>query len=177
MSHISFVSQCKFSGNLSQVINYILPIRAFKVNTLFFLLTGFLSLSVLPSNVPIEGDDVVMRCVADRLLYANLRWYRVINVANPDALQEAVPCDTLALSPLPQPNVTISGLQGSNTTLGLPIPNATMMDQGLYACQVENVGTSERTCLLHNLRLKGVCLDIHHLPPSQPIKAHLCQHF
>lgn len=153
MSRISNMFQCKFTSSSSRVINYILPVNA---SILFFSLTGFLSLSVLPSNVPIEGEDVVMRCIADRLLYANLRWYRVISVANPDALQAAVSCDTLTLSPLPQHNVTISGLQGSNTTLDLPIPNATMMDQGLYACQVENVGISERTCLLHNLRLRGV---------------------
>lgn len=122
---------------------------------IFVIFTGCLNLSVLPSSSPIEGEDVVMRCVADRLLYSNLRWYRVTNVANPDALPAAIPCDTLTLSPFHQPNVTISGLQGTNATLDLPIPNATLMDQGLYACQVENVHTSERTCLLHNLKLKG----------------------
>uniref|UniRef100_A0A8C1ZFX6 receptor protein-tyrosine kinase n=1 Tax=Cyprinus carpio TaxID=7962 RepID=A0A8C1ZFX6_CYPCA len=105
-------------------------------------------------TLPIEGEDVIMRCVADRLLYSNMHWYRVTSAANPDASPAAVPCDTLTLSPLHQTNVTISGLQGTNATLDLPIPNATLMDQGLYACQVENVGTSERTCLLHNLRLR-----------------------
>uniref|UniRef100_A0A8C1XAM3 receptor protein-tyrosine kinase n=1 Tax=Cyprinus carpio TaxID=7962 RepID=A0A8C1XAM3_CYPCA len=121
-----------------------------------FQVARFLNLSVLPSSNPIEGEDVVMRCVADRLLYSNLRWYRVTNIANPDASPAAVPCDTLTLSPLHQTSVTISGLQGTNATLDLPIPNATLMDQGLYACQVENVGTSERTCLLHNLRLRAL---------------------
>uniref|UniRef100_A0A672LWV4 receptor protein-tyrosine kinase n=1 Tax=Sinocyclocheilus grahami TaxID=75366 RepID=A0A672LWV4_SINGR len=120
-----------------------------------FQVARFLNLSVLPSSNPIEGEDVVMHCVADRLLY-NLRWYRVTNIANPDASPAAVPCDTLTLSPLHQTNITISGLQGTNATLDLPIPNATLMDQGLYACQVENVGTSERTCLLHNLRLRAL---------------------
>lgn len=122
---------------------------------IFVFLIGFLNLRVLPSSSPIEGEDVVMRCVADRLLYSNLRWYRVTNVANPEAPPAAVPCDTLTLSPFHQPNVTISGLQGTNATLDLPIPNATLMDQGMYACQVENVGNNERTCLLHNLRLRG----------------------
>ncbi|RXN15192.1 vascular endothelial growth factor receptor 2 isoform X1 [Labeo rohita] len=121
-----------------------------------FQVARFLNLSILPSSNPIEGEDVVMRCVADRLLYSNLRWYRVTNMANLDASPAAVPCDTLTLSPLYQTNVTISGLQGTNATLDLPIPNATLMDQGLYACQVENVGTSERTCLLHNLRLRAL---------------------
>nr|XP_055041614.1 vascular endothelial growth factor receptor 2 [Misgurnus anguillicaudatus] len=121
-----------------------------------FQVARFLSLSVLPSNNPIEGEDVVLRCVADRLLYTNLRWYRVINIANPNALQAAVPCDTLTLVPPLQPNVTILGLQGTNTTLDLLISNAAMKDQGLYACQVENGRTSERTCLLHNLRLRAL---------------------
>uniref|UniRef100_A0A672LZ10 receptor protein-tyrosine kinase n=1 Tax=Sinocyclocheilus grahami TaxID=75366 RepID=A0A672LZ10_SINGR len=96
-----------------------------------FQVARFLNLSVLPSSNPIEGEDVVMHCVADRLLY-NLRWYRVTNIANPDASPAAVPCDTLTLSPLHQTNITISGLQGTNATLDLPIPNATLMDQGLY---------------------------------------------
>ncbi|XP_052441858.1 vascular endothelial growth factor receptor 2 isoform X1 [Carassius gibelio] len=121
-----------------------------------FQVARFLNLSVLPSSNPIEGEDVVMRCVADRLLYSNLHWYRVTNIANPDASPAAVPCDTLTLSPLHRTSVTISGLQGTNATLELPIPNATLMDQGLYACQVENVGNSERTCLLHNLRLRAL---------------------
>lgn len=121
-----------------------------------FQVARFLNLSVLPSSSPIEGQDVIMRCVADRLLYFNLRWYRVANLANPDPPPAAVPCDTLTLSHLHQPNVTVSGLQGTNVTLDLPIPNATLMDQGLYACQVEIVGTSERTCLLHNLRLRAL---------------------
>uniref|UniRef100_A0A673NJM9 receptor protein-tyrosine kinase n=1 Tax=Sinocyclocheilus rhinocerous TaxID=307959 RepID=A0A673NJM9_9TELE len=102
-----------------------------------FQVARFLNLSVLPSSNPIEGEDVVMRCVADRLLYSNLRWYRVTNIANPDASPAAVLCDTRTLSPLHQTNITISGLQGTNATLDLPIPNATLMDQGLYACQLE----------------------------------------
>ncbi|XP_067239768.1 vascular endothelial growth factor receptor 2 isoform X1 [Chanodichthys erythropterus] len=119
-----------------------------------FRVNRYLNLSILPSRNPIEGEDVVMRCVADRLQYSNLRWYRVTNVTKPDAPQEA--CDNLTLSPLHQPNITISGLQGSNATLDLPISNATLMDQGMYACQVENVDTNERTCLLHNLRLRAL---------------------
>uniref|UniRef100_A0A671NH63 receptor protein-tyrosine kinase n=1 Tax=Sinocyclocheilus anshuiensis TaxID=1608454 RepID=A0A671NH63_9TELE len=95
------------------------------------------SRDILPSSSPIEGEDVVMRCVADQLLYSNMCWYRVTSAANPDASPAAVPCDTLTLSPLHQTNVTISGLQGTNATLDLPIPNATLMDQGLYACQLE----------------------------------------
>uniref|UniRef100_A0A671LYU3 receptor protein-tyrosine kinase n=1 Tax=Sinocyclocheilus anshuiensis TaxID=1608454 RepID=A0A671LYU3_9TELE len=106
---------------------------------------------VLPSSNPTEGEDVVMRCVADRLLYSNLRWYRVTNIANPDASPAAVPCDTLTLSPLHQTNVTISGLQGTNAMLDLPIPNATLMDQGLYACQFAYVQMGYTAEILHKL--------------------------
>uniref|UniRef100_A0A673N712 receptor protein-tyrosine kinase n=1 Tax=Sinocyclocheilus rhinocerous TaxID=307959 RepID=A0A673N712_9TELE len=106
---------------------------------------------VLPSSNPIEGEDVVMRCVADRLLYSNLRWYRVTNIANPDASPAAVLCDTRTLSPLHQTNITISGLQGTNATLDLPIPNATLMDQGLYACQFAYVQMGYTAEILHKL--------------------------
>uniref|UniRef100_A0A671NEW6 receptor protein-tyrosine kinase n=1 Tax=Sinocyclocheilus anshuiensis TaxID=1608454 RepID=A0A671NEW6_9TELE len=110
----------------------------------------------IASNKMGVEERVISPLYTDQLLYSNMCWYRVTSAANPDASPAAVPCDTLTLSPLHQTNVTISGLQGTNATLDLPIPNATLMDQGLYACQVENVGTSERTCLLHNLRIRAL---------------------
>uniref|UniRef100_A0A8B9L8Z7 receptor protein-tyrosine kinase n=1 Tax=Astyanax mexicanus TaxID=7994 RepID=A0A8B9L8Z7_ASTMX len=116
-----------------------------------FQVTRFLNLCVFPSSKPIEQEDVLLRCVVDRMLYSSLSWYRVLNVSNPDSLPATVPCGTLALSPLTQPNATIMALHGNNATLDLSLPRASRKDQGLYACRVENADSSERTCLLHYL--------------------------
>uniref|UniRef100_A0AAR2K3R1 receptor protein-tyrosine kinase n=1 Tax=Pygocentrus nattereri TaxID=42514 RepID=A0AAR2K3R1_PYGNA len=113
-----------------------------------FQVTRFLNLSVFPSNNPIEQEDVLLRCVVDRMLYSNLNWYRVLNVSNPYSLPATVPCGTLVLAPLTQPNATIMGLKGNNVTLDLSLPRASRKDEGLYACRVENADSSERTCLL-----------------------------
>ncbi|XP_072538762.1 vascular endothelial growth factor receptor 2 [Salminus brasiliensis] len=121
-----------------------------------FQVTRFLNLSVFPSSSPIEQEDVLLRCVVDRMLYSSLSWYRVQNVSKPDSLPATVPCGTLALTPLTQPNATIMGLQGNNATLDLSLPRASRKDQGLYACRVENADSSERTCLLHYLRLRAL---------------------
>ncbi|KAL6486117.1 hypothetical protein MHYP_G00055090 [Metynnis hypsauchen] len=121
-----------------------------------FQVTRFLNLSVFPSNNPIEQEDVLLRCVVDRMLYSNLNWYRVLNVSNPDNLPATVPCGTLVLAPLTQPNATIMGLKGNNVTLDLSLPRASRKDEGLYACRVENADSSEKTCLLHYLRLRAL---------------------
>lgn len=116
---------------------------------------GFLNLSVFPSNVPIEEEDVLLRCVVDRMLYSSLKWYQVLNVSNLAELPTNVPCASLSLVPLAQPNASVTGLQGPNVTLDLSLPRVSMKDEGLYACRMENADSSERTCLLHNLRLRG----------------------
>lgn len=120
----------------------------------FLILPGFLSLSVFPSSSPIEEENVLLRCVVDHMLYSSLKWYRVLNVSNPDKLPSAVPCASISLAPLTRPNATIATLEGTNFTLDLSLPRASWQDQGLYACRVENADSSERTCLLHNLHLK-----------------------
>ncbi|XP_066532939.1 vascular endothelial growth factor receptor 2 [Hoplias malabaricus] len=121
-----------------------------------FQVTRFLNLSVFPSSNPIEEEDVLLRCVVDRMLYSSLRWYRVLNVSNPDKLPATVPCATLSLVPFTQLSATVIDLQGNNFTLDLSLPRASRKDQGLYACRVDNADSSERTCLLHYLRLRAL---------------------
>ncbi|XP_026880254.2 vascular endothelial growth factor receptor 2 isoform X1 [Electrophorus electricus] len=123
---------------------------------IIFQVTRFLNLSVFPSSRPIEGEDVHLSCVVDRMLYSNLSWYRVLNVSKPHELPAFVPCGTLALTPLNQPNSTIVKVSGPNATLDLHLPQASRRDQGLYACRVENADNSERTCLLHHLQLRAL---------------------
>uniref|UniRef100_A0AAR2IKJ4 receptor protein-tyrosine kinase n=1 Tax=Pygocentrus nattereri TaxID=42514 RepID=A0AAR2IKJ4_PYGNA len=106
---------------------------------------------VFPSNNPIEQEDVLLRCVVDRMLYSNLNWYRVLNVSNPYSLPATVPCGTLVLAPLTQPNATIMGLKGNNVTLDLSLPRASRKDEGLYACRVENADTLEAPWIVSNL--------------------------
>ncbi|KAI4890009.1 hypothetical protein NFI96_010860 [Prochilodus magdalenae] len=121
-----------------------------------FQVTRFLNLSVFPSSSPIEQEDVLLRCVVDRMLYSSLNWYRVLNVSNPDNLPTTVPCSTLTLAPLDHPNATVMGVYGNNATLDLSLPRASWKDQGLYTCRVENADSSERTCLLHYLKLRAL---------------------
>ncbi|XP_076873231.1 vascular endothelial growth factor receptor 2 [Brachyhypopomus gauderio] len=120
-----------------------------------FQVTRFLNLSVYPTS-PIEGDDVRLSCVVDRMLFSSLSWYRVLNASDPDKLPDAVPCSSLALAPLSRSNTTLASMTGTNATLDLHLPGASRQDQGLYACRVENADSSEKTCLLHHLRLRAL---------------------
>ncbi|XP_039667486.1 vascular endothelial growth factor receptor 2 isoform X2 [Perca fluviatilis] len=118
---------------------------------IFFHVTRGLEVSVSPSTEPLEEDHVVLRCKADRLIYGNLAWFRVTNVSESEHFAPVQPCRSLALS-----HVVQSSLKGANVALELSLANASRQDEGLYACQVENIKTQERTCLLRRLSLKSL---------------------
>ncbi|XP_036377722.1 vascular endothelial growth factor receptor 2 [Megalops cyprinoides] len=124
---------------------------------IFFHVTRGLELSVWPSREPLVQDSVVLKCKADQLIYTNLHWFWVgTNVTNPAQYPPVQPCRALTLPKQPLPQAVLSGLQGPNLTLELPLTNVSHRDQGLYVCQVENIKTHERTCLLHNLALRAL---------------------
>ncbi|XP_076009360.1 vascular endothelial growth factor receptor 2 isoform X2 [Genypterus blacodes] len=123
---------------------------------IFFHVTRGLQLTLSPSNEPLEEDDVVLRCKADGLIYRSLSWYRLTNISDPEQLPSLQPCRSLQLPARPLTQAVLSGLQGTNVTLELPLPNASHQDEGLYVCQVENIKTGERTCLLRQLSLKDL---------------------
>ncbi|XP_074524690.1 vascular endothelial growth factor receptor 2 isoform X2 [Halichoeres trimaculatus] len=121
-----------------------------------FHVTRGLEVSVSPSNEPLEEDDVVLRCKADRLLYQNLTWFRVTNVSESESVPSVQPCRSLTLQQRPLQHAVLTMQQGMNMTLELKLLNASRQDEGLYACQMENIKTRERTCLLRHLTLKGL---------------------
>ncbi|XP_042339126.1 vascular endothelial growth factor receptor 2 isoform X2 [Plectropomus leopardus] len=138
---------------------------------IFFHVTRGLEVSVSPSNKPLEEDHVVLRCKADNMIYSNLVWYRVHNISESEQITPIQPCRpwwTITkytnsssvlknnLEQKPRSHVVLSSLQGNNVTLELSLHNASREDQGLYACQVENIKTRETTCLLRRLSLKGL---------------------
>lgn len=130
------------------------------VSSLFLLLlllrvVGELEVSVSPSGEPLEEDQVVLRCKADILLYDSLAWFRVANVSGAEQVSSVQPCRSLVLQETPLSQSLQSNLEGTNVTLELPMPNASHKDEGLYACQVKNIKTQERTCLLRRLSLKS----------------------
>uniref|UniRef100_A0AAQ5Z4Q1 receptor protein-tyrosine kinase n=1 Tax=Amphiprion ocellaris TaxID=80972 RepID=A0AAQ5Z4Q1_AMPOC len=114
---------------------------------IFFHVTRGLEVSMSPSNEPLEEDHVVLRCKADRLIYGNLAWFRVTNVSESEQVASVQPCRSLTLQRRPMPQAVMSTLQGTNVTLELSLPNASRQDEGLYACQVVNIKTKEKTCL------------------------------
>ncbi|KAM9848527.1 vascular endothelial growth factor receptor 2 [Aulostomus maculatus] len=123
---------------------------------IFFHVTRGLEVSVSPSSEPIEEDQVVLRCKADRLMYGNLAWYRVTNISESEPLASVQPCRSMSLQQRPLSQAVRSSLRGTNVTLELLLPNASRQDEGLYACQVENIKTGEKTCLLRHLFLRGL---------------------
>lgn len=112
-------------------------------------------MTVSPSGEPLEEDHVVLRCKADKLIYEDLAWFRVANVTEAEQLSSVQPCRSLVLQETPLTQRLHSNLESANVILELPMPNASHKDEGLYACQVKNIKTQERTCLLRRLSLKS----------------------
>uniref|UniRef100_A0A8C9TKH9 receptor protein-tyrosine kinase n=1 Tax=Scleropages formosus TaxID=113540 RepID=A0A8C9TKH9_SCLFO len=124
---------------------------------IFFHVTRGLELDILPSKEPIEQDSVVLKCKVDQLLYGNLRWFWLgYNMSHVDDYPPVQSCRSLALPAEPLPQATLSGPRGTNISLVLSIANVSRQDQGLYVCQVENMKTKEKTCLVNQLILRGV---------------------
>uniref|UniRef100_A0A8C4GRY0 receptor protein-tyrosine kinase n=1 Tax=Dicentrarchus labrax TaxID=13489 RepID=A0A8C4GRY0_DICLA len=123
---------------------------------IFFQVTRGLEVSLSPSNEPLEEDHVILRCKADRLIYGNLAWFRVTNISESEQIASVQPCRSLALQRRPLSHGVRPSLQDTNVTLELPLHNVSRQEEGLYACQVENIKTQERTCLLRRLSLKGL---------------------
>uniref|UniRef100_A0A8C6UFV0 receptor protein-tyrosine kinase n=1 Tax=Neogobius melanostomus TaxID=47308 RepID=A0A8C6UFV0_9GOBI len=119
---------------------------------IFFHVTRGLELSVSPPDELLEEDDVLLRCKADRHIYGNLAWFRVLNMSDPVA--SVLPCRSLVLQPAPFSQTVLSQMGDANMTLDLLLPRASTQDQGVYACQVQNNKSGDKTCLLRRITLK-----------------------
>lgn len=124
---------------------------------------GGLEVTMSPSNRPLEEDHVILRCKADSLIYGNLTWFRVTNVSKSEQGTLAQPCRSLTLQPTPLSHAVLTPQPGTNVTLELSLRNASHQDEGLYACQVVNIITGEKTCLLHSVSLRGEMYSQHFL--------------
>uniref|UniRef100_A0A3B4A5J8 receptor protein-tyrosine kinase n=1 Tax=Periophthalmus magnuspinnatus TaxID=409849 RepID=A0A3B4A5J8_9GOBI len=118
---------------------------------IFFHVTRGLELTVSPPDELLEEDDVLLRCKADRLIYGNLAWFRVHNISDSDPVASALPCRSLVLHQTALSHTVLSHSRDSNMSLELLLPQASAQDQGVYACQVQNNKTGEKTCLLRRL--------------------------
>uniref|UniRef100_A0AAX7VUF1 receptor protein-tyrosine kinase n=1 Tax=Astatotilapia calliptera TaxID=8154 RepID=A0AAX7VUF1_ASTCA len=114
---------------------------------IFFHVTRGLEVTMSPSNRPLEEDHVILRCKADSLIYGNLTWFRVTNVSKSEQGTLAQPCRSLTLQPTPLSHAVLTPQPGTNVTLELSLRNASHQDEGLYACQVVNIITGEKTYL------------------------------
>lgn len=110
-----------------------------------------------PSDKPLEEDNVALRCKADKLIYTNLTWFLAANVSKSERDAPIQPCHSMTLQPVPVSQAVLPTQQGTNITLELMLPNASFQDEGLYACQVVNIKTGVKTCLLLRLSLRGSC--------------------
>ncbi|XP_015201463.1 vascular endothelial growth factor receptor 2 isoform X1 [Lepisosteus oculatus] len=143
-AHVPAMYRCRASNKVGQ-----------DERVIVFHVTRGLELNLLPTSEPIERDNVALQCKADRLIYGNLKWFKMKsnNFQRGPSMQ---PCQRLNLSEQSHLKGTLSEPGGAKVTLELDLRNVSHKDQGLYVCQVENTKTKEKTCLIKHLFLKAL---------------------
>uniref|UniRef100_UPI00398F23D0 vascular endothelial growth factor receptor 3 n=1 Tax=Pristiophorus japonicus TaxID=55135 RepID=UPI00398F23D0 len=108
---------------------------------------GF-GIDLQPSEIPVEGQSVQLRCNADNYTYENLRWYRLLPSALEGELGDppVLECKNMHLyaKKLQGLMTTDSGTKG--VALELHIPSIALNDEGDYVCEVQNKKTGEKHC-------------------------------
>ncbi|KAK7889606.1 hypothetical protein WMY93_025166 [Mugilogobius chulae] len=122
---------------------------------IFFHVTRGLELSVSPPDELLKEDDILLRCKADRLIYGNLAWFRVLNISDLDSVASAQPCRSLVLQQVPRSHTVLSQTRDSNMSLELLLPQASAQDEGVYACQCRTTRPGRRLACCDGSRSEG----------------------
>ncbi|XP_043559067.1 vascular endothelial growth factor receptor 3 isoform X1 [Chiloscyllium plagiosum] len=108
---------------------------------------GF-GIDLQPSEIPVEGEDVKLRCNADNYTYENLRWYRLLPSALEGELGDppVLECKSMHLFAKEMKGVMMLDSLMKGVALELQIPSITLHDEGDYVCEVQNKKTGEKHC-------------------------------
>ncbi|GCB61339.1 hypothetical protein scyTo_0012898, partial [Scyliorhinus torazame] len=108
---------------------------------------GF-GIELQPSENPVEGENMKLRCNADNYTYENLRWYRLLPSALEGELGDppVLECKSMHLFAKEMQGVMTLDSQMKGVALELQIPSITLNDEGDYVCEVQNKKTEEKHC-------------------------------
>ncbi|XP_067900114.1 vascular endothelial growth factor receptor 3 isoform X1 [Heterodontus francisci] len=108
---------------------------------------GF-GIDLQPSEIPVEGENVQLRCNADNYTYENLRWYRLLPSALEGELGDppVLECKSMHLYAKKMQGVMTMDSRMKGVALELQIPSITLNDEGDYVCEVQNKKTGEKHC-------------------------------
>ncbi|KAG2466136.1 INTU protein, partial [Polypterus senegalus] len=135
---------------------------------IIFHVTRGLKMNLLPSDEPIEKDNVTVQCKADRFTYKNLKWYQMKNNPFSNRHKEllVLPCKHLNL-----PEENIEGVSKfeqdeENIILELNFQMISSKAEGAYVCQAENVKTgivfTQKSRALTIQRVKKEDMGVYH---------------
>ncbi|XP_051869259.1 vascular endothelial growth factor receptor 3, partial [Pristis pectinata] len=108
---------------------------------------GF-GIDLQPSESPVEGQSVQMRCSADNYTYENLQWYRLLPSALEGELGDppVLECKNMHMYARKLRGVETVDPQHKGLALELQISSITLKDEGDYVCEVQNKKTGEKHC-------------------------------
>ncbi|XP_069780751.1 vascular endothelial growth factor receptor 2 isoform X2 [Narcine bancroftii] len=123
---------------------------------IFFPVTKGLEVKLLPSDHPVEKDDVILQCRADRFTYENLKWYKL----HPSTFQSyrsslaIFSCEHLKHGEQEVAS-KISGHKTENITIEMSFIDASLQDQGIYLCEAQNKNTGAKHCVIKTLTIEA----------------------
>ncbi|XP_072120194.1 vascular endothelial growth factor receptor 3 isoform X1 [Mobula birostris] len=108
---------------------------------------GF-GIDLQPSESPVEGQRVRLRCSADNYTYENLQWYRLLPSALEGELGDppVLECRNMHMYGKRLAGVEMADPQHKGLALELQIASVTLKDEGDYVCEVQNKKTGEKHC-------------------------------
>ncbi|XP_069754056.1 vascular endothelial growth factor receptor 3 isoform X2 [Narcine bancroftii] len=101
-----------------------------------------------PSETPVEGQAVHLRCSADNYTYENLQWYQLLPSALEGELGDppVLECKNMHRYAKKLQGVVRTDPRQRGVALELHIASITLQDEGDYLCEVQNKKTGEKHC-------------------------------
>ncbi|XP_023694602.1 vascular endothelial growth factor receptor 3 isoform X3 [Paramormyrops kingsleyae] len=132
---------------------------------------GF-GIELLPTEEPLEMDQVRLRCSADNYTYENLRWYRL----DPQALQNEtgkppeLDCKSIHLYAEELRGELSFEPATSSWVLELVLPNIQLEHEGSYVCKTQNRRSGEKHCHRKYILVKALeAPRYRHNPTNQTV--------
>uniref|UniRef100_A0A4W3HCV0 Vascular endothelial growth factor receptor 3 n=1 Tax=Callorhinchus milii TaxID=7868 RepID=A0A4W3HCV0_CALMI len=108
---------------------------------------GF-GIEIQPSEIPVEGETVHLRCNADNYTYEKPRWYRLLPSALEGELGDplVLECENMHQYAMELPGETLADAQMKGVALVLSIASVTLDDEGDYVCEVQDRKSGHKHC-------------------------------
>ncbi|XP_053114367.1 vascular endothelial growth factor receptor 2 isoform X2 [Hemicordylus capensis] len=119
-----------------------------------FHVTRGLEINLQPNIQPTEKLNVSLQCMADKLTFGNLSWFKFRPRGSVARLNGLPMSDCKNLDALQKLDTTAARANGENITLELLLHNISLQESGDYVCMAQDKKTQTQHCLVKRLTVQ-----------------------